>query len=143
MAQNLLGGVSYLMKKNKVDVVVGTGSLEGRGNQVSVKDSSGRTTIYYYKDIIIATGARARNIPGVEIDGDVLHTYRTALEYKRLPQKILVIGAGAIGLEFAYFYSSFGAQVTVAEMADRNLPLEDREVADSLQKNPCKKWSYD
>jgi dihydrolipoamide dehydrogenase len=73
-------------------------------------------------------------MPGVEVDGDVIHTYRTLLEYKRLPQKMLVVGAGAIGIEFAYFYSSLGAQVTVVEMMPQILPAEDTEIADSLEK---------
>jgi len=133
VAAKLSGGVTYLMKKNKVEVVMGTGTLMGN-NTLSVIDSSGKTSTLSYKDIVIATGARARGIPNVEIDGEVIHTYRTALEYKRLPQKMLIIGAGAIGLEFAYFYSTLGAQVTVCEMVDQILPLEDKEVADSLQK---------
>ena len=133
VAGKLTGGVAYLMKKNKVEVVMGTGQLLG-GNTLEVKDSNGRASTLSYKDIIIATGARPKIIGGIEVDGEVIHTSRTALEYKRLPQKILVIGAGAIGLEFAYFYHTLGAQVTVCEMLDQVLPLEDKEVADTLQK---------
>lgn len=133
VAGKLSGGVSYLMKKNKIEVVMGNGVLEA-GNRLTVTDSKGVAQTLTYKDIIIATGARPRILPGVEVDGDVIHTYRTALEYKRLPQKMLVIGAGAIGMEFAYFYSSLGAQVTVCEMLDQILPLEDKEIADNLQR---------
>ncbi len=133
VAGKLSGGVNYLMKKNKVEVIKGFGSLD-TGNRLHVKDDSGNSTTYSFKDIIIATGARARPIPGVEIDGDVIHTYRTMLEHKRLPQKLLVVGAGAIGLEFAYFFSSLGTQVTVVEMADQILPVEDKEIADNLEK---------
>ena len=133
VAAKLSGGVNFLMRKNKIDVVMGTASLQG-GNKIAVQDSAGKTTEYTYKDIILATGARPRTLLGVEVDGEVIHTYRTALEYKRLPQKILVIGSGAIGMEFAYFYGTLGAQVTVCEMLDQILPVEDKEVADALQK---------
>lgn len=132
VAGKLSSGVNYLMKKNKVEVIYGNGVLE-KGNKVTVTDQSGKKTVYTFQDIIIATGARARPVPGVEVDGDVIHTYRTALEYKRLPQKLLVVGAGAIGMEFAYFFSSLGAQVTVVEMLDQILPFEDAEVAKTLE----------
>lgn len=133
VSAKLAQGVNYLMKKNKIEVVKGSGQLQA-GNQLKVADSSGKSSNLSYKDIIIAVGARARTFPGVEIDGDVLHTYRTFLEHKRLPQKALVIGAGAIGIEFAYFLNSFGVQVTVVEMADQILPVEDTEVSKELQK---------
>ena len=133
VAGKLSGGVSYLMKKNKVEVISGFGSID-TGNRLHVKDDSGSSTTFSFKDIIIATGARARPIPGVEIDGDVIHNYRTMLAHKRLPQKLLVVGAGAIGLEFAYFFSSLGSQVTVVEMADQILPVEDTEIANNLEK---------
>ncbi|MCB0330981.1 MAG: FAD-dependent oxidoreductase, partial [Bdellovibrionales bacterium] len=138
VAGKLSNGVSYLMKKNKVEVIKGTGTLDS-GNRLHVRDSNGRTTTYSYKDIIIATGARARNIPGVEPDGEVLHTYRTALEYRRQPQKLLVIGAGAIGMEFAYFFSTLGTQVTVVEMLPQILPVEDHEVSKNLERIFVKK----
>ena len=134
VAGKLSGGVSYLMKKNKVEVISGTGSIR-KGKSVSVKDSSGKESSYSFKDIIIATGARARAIPGVEVDGDVIHTYRTALEYKRQPEKLLVIGAGAIGMEFAYFFHTLGTKVTVVEMFDQILPVEDEEIAKTLEKH--------
>ena len=107
VADKLSGGVSYLMKKNKVEVVFGTGVLE-KGNKVTVTDAAGKAPTFEFKDIIISTGARARPFPGVEVDGDVIHTARTALEYRRQPQKMLIIGAGAIGVEFAYFFNSLG-----------------------------------
>lgn len=133
VAGKLSGGVSYLMKKNKVEVINGFGSLDS-GNRLHVKAADGKTTTYSYKDIIIATGARPRPLPGLEIDGEVLHSYRTLLDYKRLPQKMLIVGAGAIGIEFGYFYSSLGTQVTIVEMQNQILPLEDKEIADSLEK---------
>jgi dihydrolipoamide dehydrogenase len=133
VANKLSGGVNYLMKKNKVEVIKGFGTLDS-GNRLHVKDDNGRSTTYSYKDIIVATGGRARDIPGVEIDGEVIHNYRSMLEFKKLPQKLLVVGAGAIGMEFAYFFSSLGSQVTVVEMAPHILPVEDHEIAAALEK---------
>lgn len=133
VAGKLSGGVSYLMRKNKIEVLMGTASLE-KGNKLVLADSTGKSTTYQYKDIIIATGARPRPLPGIEIDGDVFHTSRTILEAKRQPQKLLVIGAGAIGVEFAYFYNSIGTQVTLVEMLDQIVPVEDTEVATTLEK---------
>jgi dihydrolipoamide dehydrogenase len=133
VASKLSGGVNYLMRKNKIEVISGNGVLE-KGNKVVVTDSSKKSTTYEFKDIIIATGARPRPFPGVDVDGSVIHTSRTILENKRLPQKMLIIGAGAIGIEFAYFFNSLGVQVTVVEMADQILPVEDTEVAQTLEK---------
>ncbi len=133
VAGKLSGGVSYLMKKNKIEVIKGFGSLD-TGNRLHVRDENSKTTTYAYKDIIIATGARARPIPGVDIDGETIHTYRTILANKRLPQKLLVVGAGAIGIEFAYFFKTLGVQVTVVEMMDQILPVEDTEIAKALEK---------
>lgn len=132
VANKLAGGVTFLMKKNNVEVVKGTGTLLGK-NTLKVVNSEGEKTLSY-KDIVIATGASPRAIPGIEIDGDVFHTSRTILEHKRLPQKLLVVGAGAIGMEFAYFFSSLGVQVTVVEMLNQILPPEDTEVANELEK---------
>lgn len=132
VAGKLSGGVSYLMKKNKVEVINGIGTLQ-KGKVVRVKDSKGQETSYSFKDIIIATGARARNIPGIEPDGELIQTYRTMLEYKKQPEKVLVVGAGAIGIEFAYFLHTLGSKVTVVEMLDQILPVEDEEVARTLE----------
>lgn len=133
VAAKLNGGVNYLMKKNKVEIVYGNGTIE-KGNRLMVTDKSGAVQEYTFKDIIIATGARARPFPGVEVDGDRIHTYRTILENKRLPKKMLCIGSGAIGIEFAYFFSTLGVEVTVVEMLDQILPLEDTEIAQALEK---------
>jgi len=133
VANKLSQGVSFLMKKNKVEVIMGTGKLAG-GNVISITAADATSTDYRYKDIIIATGARARTLPGITVDGDVVHTYRTALEYRRQPKKLLVIGSGAIGIEFAYFFSTLGTEVTVCEMVDQILPVEDTEIAESLEK---------
>lgn len=138
VAGKLSTGVSFLMKKNKVEVINGNGVLE-KGKRLTVTDAQGRKTSYSFNDIIIATGARPRLIPGVEADGEVIHTSRTILENKRQPQKLLVVGAGAIGIEFAYFFSTLGTEVTVVEMMDQILPVEDQEVARGLENILSKK----
>ena len=133
VATKLSSGVNYLMKKNKIEIISGNGVLE-KGNKLVVTDSSKKSTTYDFKDIIISTGARPRPLPGIDVDGEVIHTSRTILEYKRLPKKMLIIGAGAIGVEFAYFFNSLGTQVTLVEMAEQILPVEDTEVAQTLEK---------
>lgn len=138
VAGKLSNGVAYLMRKNKIEVITGSGELE-KGNLLTVSDTQAKKTTYAFKDIIIATGARARALPGVEVDGDVIQNYRTMLEFKRQPQKLLVIGAGAIGIEFAYFLGTLGTEVTVCEMLPQILPVEDTEIAESLAKILMKK----
>ena len=133
VAGKLSGGVTYLMKKNNVEVVIGNGKI-ARGNKLVVTDNQGKATEYSYKDIIISTGARARPLPGIEIDGEFFHNYRTLLDCRKQPKKMLIIGAGAIGIEFGYFLSTLGTQVTIAEMVDQILPVEDTEVAQTLEK---------
>lgn len=132
VAGKLSGGVQFLMKKNKVEVISGTGTLE-KGKKITVTDSAGKKTTYSFNDIIIATGARPKVIPGIEVDGSVIHTSRTILENKNRPGKLLVVGAGAIGMEFAYFFSTLGTEVTVVEMMDQILPVEDAEVSKALE----------
>ncbi len=133
VAGKLSQGVNFLMRKNKIEVIMGNGTIEP-GKKLVVTDSAGKATTYTFNDIIIATGARARPLPGIDVDGDVIHTYRTILEHKRLPQKMLVIGAGAIGVEFAYFLGTLGTQVTLVEMLPQILPVEDHEIAEGLEK---------
>lgn len=137
VAGKLSNGVSFLMKKNKIEILNGNASLD-KGNLLNLTAKDGKTQSYQYQDIIIATGARPRPLPSIDVDGEVIHTYRTILEHQRLPQKMLVIGAGAIGVEFAYFFNSLGVQVTLCEMVDQILPIEDTEVADNLKKNLVK-----
>lgn len=133
VAGKLSNGVSYLMRKNKIEIIKGSGKLAA-GNRLQVTDSQGKISNFSFKDIIIATGARPRPLPGVEIDGEIIHTYRTLLEYKKLPKRTLVIGAGAIGIEFGYFHSALGVDVTICEMLEQILPLEDTEIAQGLEK---------
>ena len=127
VAKQLSGGIGHLMKKNKITVVMGEATLP-RAGTVSVKTDKGIEELTA-PAIILATGARARELPGLEADGDLVWTYRHALQPKRMPRKLLVIGSGAIGIEFASFYNALGADVTVVEVMDRVLPVEDAEIS--------------
>ena len=127
VAKQLSGGIGHLMKKNKITVVMGVASVPKPG-VVSVKTDKG-TEELTAKSTILATGARARELPGLEADGDLVWTYRHALQPKRMPKKLLVIGSGAIGIEFASFFNTLGAEVTVCEVMDRVLPVEDAEIS--------------
>ena len=127
VAKQLSGGIGHLMKKNKITVFMGTATLPKAG-VVSVKTDKGVEELSA-KAIILATGARARELPGLEADGDLVWTYRHALQPKRMPKKLLVIGSGAIGIEFASFFKTLGADVTVCEVMDRVLPVEDAEIS--------------
>ena len=132
IAKQLNGGVSHLLKKNKVTALMGAATLTAPG-QVSVKTAKGEESLSA-KHIIIATGARARELPGLEGDGDLVWTYKTALTPPRMPKKLLVIGSGAIGIEFANFYNTLGVDTTVVEVMDRVMPVEDAEISAFAQK---------
>ncbi|MCR8723562.1 dihydrolipoyl dehydrogenase [Frigidibacter sp. ROC022] len=127
VAKQMEGGVKHLLKKNKVTVVMGEAALAGPG-KVSVKGEKG-TEELTARNIVLATGARARELPGLEADGDLVWAYRHALVPPRMPKKLLVIGSGAIGIEFASFYNTMGAETTVVEVMDRVLPVEDAEIS--------------
>ena len=127
VAKQLSGGIGHLMKKNKVTVFMGAAVLPAVG-RVTVKTDKGVEELVA-KSIIVATGARARELPGLEADGDLVWTYRHALQPKRMPKKLLVIGSGAIGIEFASFFNTLGADTTVVEVMDRVLPVEDAEIS--------------
>ena len=132
IAKQLNGGVSHLLKKNKVTALMGAATITAPG-QVLVKTAKGDETLSG-KHIIIATGARARELPGLEGDGDLVWTYKTALTPPRMPKKLLVIGSGAIGIEFANFYNTLGVDTTVVEVMDRVMPVEDAEISTFAQK---------
>ena len=132
VAKQLNQGVTGLMKKHKIAVHFGDGLLTGKGQLTVTKD--GKATELAAKNIIIATGARARDLPFAKADGKRVWTYRHALVPPEMPTKLLVIGSGAIGLEFASFYSDMGAEVSVVEMLDRILPVEDEEVSAFMMK---------
>lgn len=127
VAKQLSSGVTHLLKKNKITLIMGEASIKAAG-EVSVKTDKGVESIKA-KDIILATGARARELPGLEADGDRVWTYKHALNPPHMPKKLLVIGSGAIGIEFASFFNTLGAETTVVEVMDRVLPVEDAEVS--------------
>jgi dihydrolipoamide dehydrogenase len=127
VAAKLNAGVGHLLKKNKVAVFMGTATIPDKGRVLVRTDKS--TEELTAKHIILATGARARELPGLEADGDLVWTYRHALMPPRMPKKLLVIGSGAIGIEFASFYNTLGAETTVVEVLDRILPVEDAEIS--------------
>ncbi|MDM7931116.1 dihydrolipoyl dehydrogenase [Tabrizicola sp.] len=127
VAKQLSGGIGHLMKKNKVTVFMGAATIPAKGT-VSVKTDKGVETLTA-KSIVLATGARARELPGLEADGDLVWSYKHALVASRMPKKLLVIGSGAIGIEFASFFNTLGADTTVVEVMDRILPVEDAEIS--------------
>jgi len=133
VAKQLNQGVTHLMKKNKITVHMGTGKLTGKG-KLTVTAEDGKTTDLTAKNIIVATGARARDLPFAKADGKRIWTYRHAMTPSEMPTKLLVIGSGAIGIEFASFYKDMGADVTVVEMLDRVVPVEDADVSAFLEK---------
>jgi len=137
VAKQLNQGVTHLMKKNKINVVMGEGKLTGKG-KLSVTGADGKAAELAAKHIIVATGARARDLPFAKADGKRIWTYRHAMTPPEMPTELLVIGSGAIGIEFASFYADLGAKVTVVEMLDRVVPVEDVEVSDQLAKSLAK-----
>jgi dihydrolipoamide dehydrogenase len=137
VAKQLNAGVTHLMKKNKIAVHMGTGVLTA-ANSLTVTDKDGKKTDLTAKHIIVATGARARDLPFAPADGKRIWTYRTAMTPPEMPTKLLVIGSGAIGIEFASFYRDMGADVTVVEMMDRIVPVEDADVSAFLEKQLVK-----
>lgn len=139
VASQLSGGIKFLMKKNKIDVITGTARLEKGASapKVIVKDDAGKDTTYAATNVMLATGARARDIPqaGLVADGKLIWTYREAMTPDILPKKLLVIGSGAIGIEFASFYNELGCDVTVVEVQSRILPVEDEEISAMAEKD--------
>ncbi|BBF70422.1 dihydrolipoyl dehydrogenase [Sphingomonas bisphenolicum] len=132
VAKQLNQGVTHLMKKNKITVHMGDGKLTGKGKLSVTKD--GKSEELTARNIIVATGARARDLPFAKADGKRVWTYRHAMTPSEMPTKLLVIGSGAIGIEFASFYNDMGADVTVVEMMDRVVPVEDADVSAFLEK---------
>ncbi|MBF0167470.1 MAG: dihydrolipoyl dehydrogenase [Alphaproteobacteria bacterium] len=130
VAAQLQAGVKYLLKKNKVTVIEGHGRLAGKG-KVAVENGPTISAAH----ILIATGARAKLVPGLEPDGDLVWTYKEAMTPKAFPKSLLVVGSGAIGIEFASFYNALGCKVTVVEMLDRILPVEDEEISALARKS--------
>ena len=132
VSKQLSNGVAFLMKKHKITVISGEARLVGIGKIAVAKD--GKTTEYGAKNIVLATGARARTLPGLEPDGKLIWTYREAMVPPAFPKSLLVVGSGAIGIEFASFYRTLGSDVTVVEVLDRVLPVEDEEISQFAHK---------
>jgi dihydrolipoamide dehydrogenase len=128
VAAGMSTGIQFLLKKNKIDVITGTGKVKA-GKKVDVTDAAGKVTEYAAKNIVIATGARSRVLPSLPQDGKKIIGYREALVLPELPKKMVVVGSGAIGSEFAYFYNAMGVEVTIVEFLPNLLPLEDEEVS--------------
>ncbi len=134
VADGMSKGVNFLMKKNKITVIEGYGRL-ARGKKVVVTDAAGKKSEYSADHIIVATGSRARELPNLKIDGQKIIGYREAMTLPTQPKKMVVVGAGAIGIEFAYFYQSIGTEVTVVEFMEQGLlPREDAEISKELAK---------
>ncbi len=134
VADKMSGGVQFLMKKNKIDVLMGTGKVKV-GKKVDVTDDKGKTTEYSAKNIVLATGARSRQLPNLPQDGKNIIGYREALVLPKMPKKMVVVGSGAIGVEFAYFYKTMGCEVTVVEYMPNIVPIEDAEVSKQLERS--------
>jgi dihydrolipoamide dehydrogenase len=134
VADKMSKGVQFLMKKNKIDVIMGFGKLKAKG-QVEVKGADGKTQIVEAKHIIIATGGRSRELPSLKQDGKKVIGYREAMSLPTQPKSLIVVGSGAIGVEFGYFYNSVGTKVTIVEFLPRIVPVEDEEVSKELAKN--------
>ena len=137
VAKQLSNGVEHLLKKNKVELLNGFGKIlekNGQLRNVEVKDKNGNVVNVAGKNVIIATGARARSLPNIEPDGNAIWTYREAMVPNDLPKSLLIIGSGAIGVEFASFYNDMGVDVTLVEVLDRILPVEDHEISTFAKK---------
>ena len=130
VAEGMSKGIAFLMKKNKIEVIKGTAKLAGKG-KISVSGDNGNSTVEA-DHIILATGARSRELPNIKIDGKHVIGYREAMVLPKQPKEMLIIGSGAIGMEFAYFYSSIGTKVTIVEFMNRILPIEDEEVSKAM-----------
>ena len=131
VVQRLTSGVSFLLKKNKVEYLAGNAVLKD-GNTVQVEDSGRSLTT---ANVIIATGARFRELPTLPLDGKVVITSREALELREVPRRVVIVGGGATGAEFAYVYAAYGAEVTIVELLPRLVPLEDKEISEHLERS--------
>jgi dihydrolipoamide dehydrogenase len=133
VAEGMSKGIQFLMKKNKIDIIAGWGKVQP-GKKVEVADKEGKKAVYAADNIIIATGARSRELPSMKIDDKKIIGYRKAMTLESQPKSMVVVGSGAIGVEFAYFYNSIGTEVTIVEYMDRIVPVEDEEVSKALEK---------
>lgn len=138
VAEGMSKGIQFLFKKNKIDSIMGVGKLKP-GKKVEVTDAAGKKTEYTAKHIILATGGRSRELPNLKQDGKKIIGYREAMNLSTQPASMVIVGSGAIGMEFAYFYNSLGTKVTVVEFLDRVLPREDAEVSKEIERIMKKK----
>src|SRR5271170_2053488 len=134
VADKMSKGVQFLMRKNKIDVIMGTGKLKAKG-QVEVTGADGKTQIVEGKHIIVATGARSRELPNLKQDGKKIIGYREAMVLPVQPKSMIIVGSGAIGSEFAYFYNALGTKVTLVEFMPNIVPVEDEEVSKQLERS--------
>src|SRR5438093_697963 len=134
VADQLAGGIEFLFKKNKVEYVLGEGSFTAP-DTLSVKLKDEKARVLQGKKVLVSTGVRPRALPGLDFDGNTVISSREAMVLKKQPASIVIIGAGAIGVEFAYFFNAFGTQVTLVEMMPQILPVEDQEVSETLLKS--------
>ena len=132
VAGTMSKGVQFLMKKNKIEVIMGYGTLKA-GKKVAVASEDGSETVYEANHVIIATGARARELPSLPQDGKKVIGYREAMTLPKQPKKLIVVGSGAIGVEFAYFYNAMGTDVTIVEYMPRIVPVEDEEISKQME----------
>ena len=133
VADKMSKGIQYLMKKNKIDVIMGFGKLNNK-KEVEVTGADGKTTTHQAKHIVLATGGRARQLPNLPIDGKKVIGYREAMVLPQQPKSMIVVGSGAIGVEFAYFYHATGTKVTIVEFMPRIVPVEDEDISKELEK---------
>jgi len=134
VAGTMSKGVQFLMKKNKIEVIMGYGTLKA-GKKVAVTSEDGSETVYEANHVIIATGARARELPSLPQDGKKVIGYREAMTLPKQPKKLIVVGSGAIGVEFAYFYNAMGTDVTIVEYMPRIVPVEDEEISKQMERS--------
>ncbi|MGV3509818.1 MAG: dihydrolipoyl dehydrogenase [Sphingobacteriaceae bacterium] len=134
VADGMSKGIQFLMKKNKIDVIMGTAKIK-KGGKVDVKAADGSSKEYTAKHTILATGARSRELPNLKQDGKKIIGYRQAMNLPEQPKSMIVVGSGAIGIEFAYFYNALGTKVTVVEFMDRIVPVEDEEISKQLERS--------
>jgi len=134
VAGGMSKGIQFLFKKNNIDHIAGHGTLK-KGKKVEVKDADEKVAVYEANHIILATGGRSRELPSMPIDGKKIIGYREAMVLPKQPKKMVVVGSGAIGVEFAYFYNSIGTDVTIVEFMDQIVPVEDEEVSKQLERS--------
>jgi dihydrolipoamide dehydrogenase len=134
VAESMSKGVQFLMKKNKIDILEGNGKVKA-GKKVDVTDADGKVTEYSADHVIIATGARSRELPFLPIDGEKVIGYRKAMTLPKQPKSMIVVGSGAIGVEFAHFYNTMGTQVTIIEFLPNVVPLEDEEISKQFERS--------